>query len=205
MLLPVKIAHSRVGRKKLSSMSLISTKLTPLTAELTSALLSSLSLPSNRKSTVVSLISLLVRLQAGHAARNTFLKMRSQVMKNHMRKIRFEGHIGAYIGDLAVVYFTGIKHTADWFLASFKENEVASGENSLVTDSILLLTSATAFIDWAKNEIHNYAHMFRKQVYSADVEDKVVEEAKNITYAQSKKVCVSFPSERLGHDTIPSN
>jgi exocyst complex component 8 len=33
-----------------------------------------------------------------------------------------------YIGDLAIVVFTGIKHTADWFLASFKENEVASCE-----------------------------------------------------------------------------
>jgi len=53
--------------------------------------------------------------------------MRTKVLKVHVRKIRFEGHIGAYVGDLAVVYFTGIKHTADWFLASFKENEVSSG------------------------------------------------------------------------------
>lgn len=56
--------------------------------------------------------------------------MRSQVMRSHIRKIRFEGHVGAYVADLAMVYFTGIKHTADWFLASFKENEVASGELS---------------------------------------------------------------------------
>lgn len=56
--------------------------------------------------------------------------MRSQVMRNHVRKIKFEGHIGAFVADLAVVYFTGIKHTADWFLASFKENEVASCEST---------------------------------------------------------------------------
>jgi len=31
-----------------------------------------------------------------------------------------------FIGDLTIVVFTGIKHTADWFLASFRENEVAS-------------------------------------------------------------------------------
>jgi hypothetical protein len=68
-----------------------------------------------------------VRLNAGPAARTAFLNMRSQVMRNHVRRIRFEGHTGAYVGDLAVVYFTGIKNTADWFLASFKENEVASG------------------------------------------------------------------------------
>lgn len=49
-------------------------------------------------------------------------------MRRHVRAIRFEGHIGMYINDLAMVVFTGIKHTADWFLASFKDNEVASCE-----------------------------------------------------------------------------
>lgn len=115
------------GRAKLSTTPPLTAKLPPLTAQLTSALLASLSQQSNRKSTVIALITLLLRLNAGPAARTAFLNMRSQVMRNHVRRIRFEGHIGAYVGDLAVVYFTGIKHTADWFLASFKENEVASG------------------------------------------------------------------------------
>lgn len=101
--------------------------------------MTSLSLPSNRKTTVVFLITLLLRLNAGPAARSTFLAMRSQVLKNHMRKIKFEGHVGAYVGDLAVVYFTGIKHTADWFLASFKENEVASGRQSCTMSVNILI------------------------------------------------------------------
>ncbi|KAJ7597262.1 nuclear mRNA splicing protein [Mycena floridula] len=163
------------GRVKMATTPALGIKLSVLSAELTSALLAALTLPSNRKSTVVSLISLLVRLNAGSAARSTFLGMRSQVIRNHMRKIRFEGHIGAYVGDLAVIYFTGIKHTADWFLASFKENEVAS-----------------AFIDWAKTEVANYAEMFRRQVYSADADPKIVEEAKSITYSQSKKLLEDF-------------
>ena len=49
-------------------------------------------------------------------------------MKKRIRMITLEGHIGMYISDLAMVVFTGIKHTADWFLASFKENEVSSSE-----------------------------------------------------------------------------
>lgn len=80
---------------------------------------------------MTNLIGLLLRLNAGPAAKSTFLKMRSQVIKNLIRKIRFEGHIGAYIGDLAIVTFTAIKHTADWFLASFKENEAASSKFSI--------------------------------------------------------------------------
>lgn len=53
------------------------------------------------------------------------------MMRKRVRMITFEGDIVSYIGDLATVVFTGIKHTADWFLASFKENEVSSCEFSL--------------------------------------------------------------------------
>lgn len=76
---------------------------------------------------MVHTISLLLRLNAGAAARSTFLAARTEVMRKCVRMITFEGSIGVYIADLAIVVFTGIKHTADWFLASFKENEVASG------------------------------------------------------------------------------
>ncbi|KZP28786.1 hypothetical protein FIBSPDRAFT_728388 [Athelia psychrophila] len=158
------------GKAKLSTTPPLATKLTPLTASLTTALLSSLSLPTNRKSTVVNLITLLLRLNAGPAARSVFLKARTEIMRRHVRAIRFEGHIGMYINDLAMVVFTGIKHTADWFLASFKDNEVAS-----------------CFIDWAKGEIEHFGEMFRKQVYTSDVEQSTVDESLRITYSQSKK------------------
>ncbi|GLB43605.1 putative nuclear mrna splicing [Lyophyllum shimeji] len=163
------------GKAKLSTTPLLAIKLPSLNALLTKALLDSLSLTSVRKSTVVSLISYLLRLKAGPAARSTFLQMRSKVLKAHVRKIRFEGHVGTYVGDLAVVYFTGIKHTADWFLASFKENEVAS-----------------AFIDWAKTQIEDFAANFRKQVFTSDVDSQVVEDALKITYTQSRKLLAEY-------------
>ncbi|KAF8079188.1 exo84 subunit/exocyst complex component [Lyophyllum atratum] len=163
------------GKAKLSIMPLLAHKLPPLNSLLTKSLLDSLSLPSVRKSTVVSLISYLLRLKAGPAARSTFLQMRTKVLKAHVRKIRFEGHVGAYVGDLAVVYFTGIKHTADWFLASFKENEVAS-----------------AFIEWAKTQIEDFGENFRKQVFTSDVDRQVVEDALKITYTQSKKLLQEY-------------
>jgi len=53
----------------------------------------------------------------------------------------------------------------------------------------------TGFIDWAKQQIENYAEMFRKQVYSSDVESKTVEETLQITYNQSKKVRFDFISK----------
>lgn len=107
-------------------MPALGAKLTSLKESLTASLLLSLSHPSNRKSHVVRLITLLIRLDAGAAARSAFLTSRSELMRKRVRMITFEGHVGMYINDLATVVFTGIKHTADWFLASFKENDVAS-------------------------------------------------------------------------------
>ncbi|KAF9469596.1 Cullin repeat-like-containing domain protein, partial [Collybia nuda] len=169
------ICDTVAGKAKLSTTPLLVHKLPALTSLLTKSLLDTLSRPTIRKSAVVSLIALLLRLKAGPAARSTFLDMRTKVLKTHVRKIRFEGHIGAYIADLAIVYFTGIKHTADWFLASFKENEVAS-----------------TFIDWAKKQIENYAETFRIQVYTSDVDPKVVEDALKVTYTQSKKLLQEY-------------
>ncbi|KAK1232134.1 exocyst complex component exo84 [Marasmius sp. AFHP31] len=164
------------GKARLAITPPLVAKLPLLTTQLTNALLDALSQVTNRKTTVVHLISLLLRLGAGAPARSTFLKMRSQVIHSLVRKIKFEGHIGAYVGDLAMVYFTSIKHTADWFLASFKENEVAS-----------------AFIDWARTQVENYAEIFRNQVYTGDViEPKVVEEAMKITYSLSRKLLEEY-------------
>ncbi|KAG6831966.1 hypothetical protein H0H87_003301 [Tephrocybe sp. NHM501043] len=163
------------GKAKLLITPLLAHKLPPLNALLTKSLLDSLSLPSARKSTVVSLISYLLRMKAGPAARSTFLQMRTKVLKTHVRKIKFDGQVQTYVGDLAVVYFTGIKHTADWFLASFKENEVAS-----------------AFIDWAKSQIEDFAANFRKQVFTSDVDPQVVSNAMSITYAQSRKLLQDY-------------
>ncbi|KIL71372.1 hypothetical protein M378DRAFT_188868 [Amanita muscaria Koide BX008] len=163
------------GQARLAVTPLLESKLHVLKSQLITALLEALSKPSIRKTAVITLISLLTRLNSGTAARNTLLRMRSQVIKSHIRIIRFEGNIGSYIGDLATVCFTGIKHSADWFLASFKENEVAS-----------------SFIDWAKKELETYAEVFRKQVFTPDVDQKVVQEAVKITHAQSKKLLQEY-------------
>ncbi|KAH0591366.1 hypothetical protein H2248_001444 [Termitomyces sp. 'cryptogamus'] len=169
------VALVEEGKAKLSTTPPLAHKLPPLNALLTKSLLSSLSLPSIRKSTVVSLISYLLRLKAGPAARSTLLQMRTKVIKTHVRKIRFDGQVGTYVHDLAMVYFTGIKHTADWFLASFKENEVAS-----------------VFIDWAKSQIEDFAENFRKQVFTSDVNPQVVSNALEITYTQSRRLLQEY-------------
>ncbi|KAI0275476.1 hypothetical protein BC834DRAFT_51840 [Gloeopeniophorella convolvens] len=169
------VALVEQGQAKLAITPMLAAKLTPLTSSLTSALLQALSFPQNHKETVKKLIALLVRLDAGAAARTTFLAARTETARRLVRMIRFEGHIGTYINDLAIAIFTVIKHTADWFLASFKENEVAS-----------------SFIEWTRTQIETFAEMFRVQVFSTDVDRSVVDEALSITHNQSRKLLQEF-------------
>lgn len=113
--------------------------LSPLVAALTSALLDALARPKNSKSTCVELVSHLLRLGAVARARETFLAARGAAIKGYVRAITFEGHVALYIHNLAVVVFTAIKHTADWFLAGFVEHEMTSGESTLESGKKILM------------------------------------------------------------------
>ena len=114
------------GRERLTILPSLAPKLTSLTASLTSALLHTLSDSSLSKSSVVSVTSLLLRLNEGVAARDAFLSTRDSLTKKRTRMIAFEGEVSSYVAELAFVVFTSIKHTANWYLASFEENEIAS-------------------------------------------------------------------------------
>lgn len=102
-------------------------KLTPLTNSLISSLIHALSDSTLRKTSVITLTSYLIRLGQANAARDAFLSARSELVRKRARTIGFEGEVSHYITELAVVIFTSIKHTAEWYLASFKENDMASG------------------------------------------------------------------------------
>lgn len=70
------------------SMPLLGPKLSPLKTSLVNALLSTLSDPMQRKSSIVHLSSLLEHLGAGVSARRTFLKMRSELIQQRIRALR---------------------------------------------------------------------------------------------------------------------
>ena len=113
-------------------------QLSALNADLVSSIVHTLRDSFNRKSANVELTSLLTRLQAGPVAQTTFLSTRTEVIRKRIRMIVPNGNIVEYISDLAMVVFTCIKHTADWYLASFKDNDLISG--ALIT---LLMISVT--------------------------------------------------------------
>jgi exocyst complex component 8 len=121
------VSVTSLGQSLSGSLPALGPKLSPLMSSLITALLHALSDTSLRKSGVIHLTSLLLRLNQGTAARDAFLAARTGLIRKRTRMIGFEGEISVYVSELALVVFTSIKHTADWYLASFKENDMASG------------------------------------------------------------------------------
>ncbi|KAH7338844.1 Cullin repeat-like-containing domain protein [Rhizoctonia solani] len=134
----------------------LSSKLTPLAEQLTAELLGALSDPTQRRSSTTKVVAYIVRLgpDALVRARDTFLNARALLMRKRVRAIRFEGDVRAYIKELALIVFTSVKHTADWYLASFKDFEMASG-----------------LIRWAKEQVEDFARMFCIQVYGSETNE----------------------------------
>ncbi|GAA6058631.1 hypothetical protein JCM10212_004042 [Sporobolomyces blumeae] len=141
-------------------------KLDARSSELVSSLLHDLSEASIRKSGVVKTTAWLLRLAQGELARETFLTARGALLRRRARQIKFEGDISMYISELAMVCFTLIKNTCEWYMAAFKDNRMASG-----------------FVRWASAQVEIYAEIFRRQVYGADQDGKVIEESLEVTKA----------------------
>ncbi|BGP54222.1 hypothetical protein JCM8202_001355 [Rhodotorula sphaerocarpa] len=158
-ILPQLAAHPHISQRFRS-------KLDDRTDELVSSLLHDLSNPSIRKSGVVRTTNWLLRLGLGERARETFLSARGVLVKRRTRQIKFEGDISMYISELAMVSFTLIKNTCEWYMAAFKDNSMASG-----------------FVRWASEQVEVYAETFRRQVYGVDQDGKVVEESLEMTKA----------------------
>ena len=100
-------------------------------------LLNDLSNPAIRKSGVVRTTNWLLRLGLGERARETFLTARGALIKRRTRQIKFEGDISLYISELAMVSFTMIKNSCEWYMAAFKDNSMASGEFRLLRSAPL--------------------------------------------------------------------
>lgn len=131
------------GKARLGSIPSLAAKLTSLRASLVAALLHTLTDPGLRKAGVTTVTSYLIRLGEANAARDAFLAARTELIRKRARMIGFEGEIPHYISELAIVIFTSIKHTAEWYLASFKENDMASG--MLAVHRVVLVYSCESY------------------------------------------------------------
>ncbi|KAJ9104111.1 hypothetical protein QFC19_004095 [Naganishia cerealis] len=110
----------------------IAARLASLTRELVSQITDDLSDPDIRKSEVIDLTAFLTRLDEGQAARDAFLRARKELLGKRTRMIGYHGDVPTYISELAIVTFTILKHTSDWYLAAFQDNNMVSGKTFLL-------------------------------------------------------------------------
>lgn len=65
------------------------------------------------------------------------------------RQLTFEGDSVTYINELALVVFTLIRNTCEWYRDSFKQNEMAS-----------------RFITWVREQTETFAEIYKRQVFN---------------------------------------
>ncbi|KAI7850919.1 Cullin repeat-like-containing domain protein [Circinella umbellata] len=95
------------------------------------------------------LVNWLLRLGKGEEAREVFLNTRSLIIKKRIRQLTFEGDSTTYINELALVVFTLVRNTCEWYRDSFKQNEMAS-----------------RFITWVREQTEIYADIYKRQVFN---------------------------------------
>ncbi|PWZ01194.1 hypothetical protein BCV70DRAFT_188397 [Testicularia cyperi] len=156
----------------------LSNKIAARTTDLITAISADFTRQHLKKSAVVRNAGYLLRLDQGERARELFLDARTELLKKRTRQIKFEGDVSLYISELALVYFTLIKNTSEWYMSAFKDTRMASG-----------------FVQWASVQIQTYADLFRRQVYGVDQDPAVIAEALEISRAsadQLKEVGLDF-------------
>ncbi|GAA5808941.1 hypothetical protein MFLAVUS_002341 [Mucor flavus] len=93
-------------------------------------------------------VNWLLRLDKSEKARQVFLSTRTLIIKKRIRQLVFGGDITTYISELALVVFTLIRNTCEWYRDSFKQNEMASG-----------------FVTWVREQAEIYADIYKRQVF----------------------------------------
>lgn len=120
-------------------------------------------------------VNWLLRLDRSEKAREVFLATRSLIIKKRIRQLVFEGDISTYIGELALVVFTLIRNTSEWYRDSFKQNEMASG-----------------FVTWVKEQTEIYAEIYKRQVFGQSLSCQVIADCFKSTLDQCSIVRFFF-------------
>jgi len=136
-----------LGKQRTGAMPALGPKPATLSASLVPSLLQALADLTLRKSGVVALTLYLIQLGQANAARDAFLQACSELVRKRARMIAFEGEIAHYVTELAIVISTCIKHIIEWYLASFKENDMASGASASAFSSVTVSHTNIGFND----------------------------------------------------------
>eukprot|EP00026_Physarum_polycephalum_P003723 Phypoly_transcript_03737.p1 GENE.Phypoly_transcript_03737~~Phypoly_transcript_03737.p1 ORF type:complete len:679 (+),score=120.09 Phypoly_transcript_03737:217-2253(+) len=118
---------------------------------LSDALAADLLTPTIRPAYVRVCIARMLRLGLADSAKSIFLESRSKKIRSEIRKLKFEGDIALYVGELSKLVFSSILSTCVEYRQSFTHTSMISG-----------------FVVWAMLELQAFGEMFQRQVFCTD-------------------------------------
>ncbi|KAF9408638.1 exocyst complex component exo84 [Podila epigama] len=141
-------------------------------ARLSRSILLDLSQSHITKSAVQRNVGWLERLGCLEQARDVFLNNRGAVVRQRMSQVKPKKDPSVYVEELAMIVFTSIKNTTEWYELSFKDPKMSS-----------------ALVKWAKQEIEHYADLYKDIVFSQS-NFQVIADCSKITQEQCNMASV---------------
>nr|CAG4643760.1 EOG090X021B [Lepidurus arcticus] len=117
-------------------------------------------------------LALLVKLGKSTEACELFLRQRSAVLKHQTRQLKTEGATGLYVTRMASLFFPFIAETGREVLRAFPDNS----------------TCISAFIVWARQEVHKFCSNFRKHVFTPQTTLSTIAECMAFVRLQCKEL-----------------
>nr|CAG4651628.1 EOG090X021B [Triops cancriformis] len=117
-------------------------------------------------------LALLVKLGKSTEACELFLRQRSAVLKHQTRQLKTEGATGLYVTRMASLFFPFVAETGQEVLRAFPENSIC----------------ISAFIVWARQEIHRFCSSFRKHVFTPQTTFSTIAECMAFVRSQCKEL-----------------
>ncbi|KAF9995134.1 exocyst complex component exo84 [Entomortierella chlamydospora] len=113
----------------------------------------------------------LERLGCLDQARDVFLNNRTKVVRQRISQVRPKKDPILHIEELAMIVFTSIKNTTEWFELSFKDPKLSS-----------------AVVKWAKQEIEYFGDIYKNIVFSHEMNFQVIADCAKIATDQCNKL-----------------
>ncbi|KAI1320128.1 hypothetical protein EDD11_002100 [Mortierella claussenii] len=114
----------------------------------------------------------LERLGCLDQARDVFLNNRTKVVRQRISQVKAKRDPVLHVEELAMIVFTSIKNTSQWFEMSFKDPQMTS-----------------ALVKWAKQEIEYFAEFYKNIVFGGEQTNfQVIADCAKIATEQCNKL-----------------
>uniref|UniRef100_A0A060T7X9 Exocyst complex component EXO84 n=1 Tax=Blastobotrys adeninivorans TaxID=409370 RepID=A0A060T7X9_BLAAD len=123
------------------------------------------------RSQVQENVELLIRLQAGEAAKKTLFESRHELIRKRIKDVEFHGDIVNYITQVAIIHFRMMLSTAEIFSKCYSD-----------------AASSSSLVEWVKQQIEDYVMLFARQLFNVSPDSDVYKACAEVTKRESAQL-----------------